>query len=101
MVSVCCRWMLRFNENAICLKVGFGSGNRFESVPNEWKDGTQTLFGTAAASRQIDDQGVAAESGDAAGEPGHRIVGRALYAHRFGNAGRFAFDDRSCGFRGP
>lgn len=52
-VSVCCA--LDSGDTLFRLVVALGAGYRFETVLDKRQDGTQTLFGSAAASRQIDD----------------------------------------------
>jgi hypothetical protein len=40
------------------------AGGNLQSVPNQLKDGHETLFGAATAAGKIDDEGVSPQAGD-------------------------------------
>src|SRR5690606_29632545 len=79
--------------------LGIGAAEQLYRVLEERLEHGQSVADAVQAPRQIDDEGAAADPGDAAREPGVRRRGGAPGADRLGNARRIPLEDRARRFR--
>lgn len=74
------------------LRVILPAGGYFDGMTQQKEECRETLFSAAFTAGQIDNECLAAQSGNPAREPCHRIVFGSFSAHGFGEARNVAID---------
>src|SRR5690606_7561654 len=74
--------------------LGVGAAEQLDRMTEERLENGQSITNAARAPREIDDEGTAADPGNAAGQPCVRRSGGASGANRLGDARRLALEDR-------